>query len=76
MLFFDTQDIFTQMRHNRELKSLQASKQYFTTEIGKLNKIRLDITTNPVMIEKIARENYYMKRENEDLFLIPEKQEN
>ena len=76
MLFFDTQDLFTQMRHHHELKDLQTSKAYFTSEIDKLNKIRLDITTNPVMIEKIARENYYMKRDNEDLFLIPEPQKN
>ena len=29
------------------------------------------LQTNPAILEKYAREKYYMKRDNEDLFIIP-----
>ena len=31
------------------------------------------LKTNPGVVEKYARENYLMKRENEDIFIVPEK---
>ena len=38
------------------------------------NQLRLEqLRTNPATIEKYARENYLMKRDNEDIFLVPEK---
>jgi cell division protein DivIC len=67
MLFFDERDFFTISRYRQELKELQQSKNYYTAEI-KANQDQLHITSNT--LEKIAREKYYMKRDNEDLFLI------
>lgn len=67
MLFFDERDFFTIGHYKQELKDLQQSKNYYMAEI-KANQDKLHITTNT--LEKIAREKYYMKRDNEDLFLI------
>ena len=67
MLFFDERDFFTIQRYRRELKELQQSKNYYTGEI-KTNRDKLHITPNS--LEKTAREKYYMKRDNEDLYLI------
>lgn len=75
MLFFDPRDVYTQMERTRELKELQASKQYYQSEI-ELEKSELEqLINNPAMVEKYAREKYLMKRDNEDLFVIPEKSE-
>jgi cell division protein FtsB len=49
------------------LQELQQSKEYYTAEI-KFNQDKLQIT--PATLEKAAREKYYMKRDNEDLYLI------
>jgi cell division protein DivIC len=72
MLFFDKNDIFVQRQRRAEFHDLQQSKKYYTEEILKekteLGKLRY----NPATLEKYAREKYYMKRENEDLFLVPE----
>lgn len=73
MLFFDPRDLFTQLRHTRELKTLKASKTYYQKEIAKESHELEQLKTNPAVLEKYAREKYLMKRDNEDLFLIPEK---
>lgn len=73
ILFFDPRDVFTQMEHRRELKELQISKAWYQKEIAKESVEAEQLKTNPALIEKYARENYLMKRENEDIFIIPEK---
>jgi hypothetical protein len=75
ILFFDPRDVFTQMEHHRELRELQVSKAWYEKEIAKESIEAEQLKTNPATIEKYARENYLMKRDNEDIFLIPEKPE-
>lgn len=76
MLFFDEKDLFTDYHRARELKQLEQSKEYYTDQIGK-ETIELErLKNNPATLEKYAREKYYMKRDDEDLFLVPENQGN
>ncbi|HEY2722184.1 MAG TPA: septum formation initiator family protein [Chitinophagaceae bacterium] len=76
MLFFDEKDVFTGRHHRQELTELQESKKYYTEQINKEKTILESLKNNPSTLEKYAREKYYMKRDNEDLFLIPEAQKN
>ena len=73
MLFFDERDLFTMKRHRQELRELEESKKYYTDQINN-EKTELENLKTAAALEKYAREKYYMKRDNEDLFLIPEKQ--
>ena len=73
ILFFDPRDVFTQMEHRRELRELQIIKAWYQKEIAMESIEAEQLRTNPATIEKYARENYLMKRENEDIFLVPEK---
>ena len=73
MLFLDKNDIFTTMARKQELHDLEQSKIHYTQEIKELTTIRDNLTQDPKTIEKYARERYLMKRDNEDLFIIPEK---
>jgi len=72
LLFFDKNDLFTQVSRTQQLRDLEESKEYYTkrieTEQKELNKLK----TNAGTLEKYAREKYMMKRDNEDLFIIPE----
>jgi cell division protein DivIC len=70
MLFFDRNDVFTLMERKKELREIQASKQYFTQRITEDRKFSKDLQFNASAIEKYAREKYLMKRENEELFLV------
>jgi len=73
MLFFDPRDIYSQLQHTRELNELKTSKSHYQKEITKETAELEQLKTNPATLEKYAREKYLMKRENEDLFLVPEK---
>jgi len=76
MLFFDKNDIFTQAARNRQLKDLEKSKQHYSESIAEEQAELERLKSNPATLEKYAREKYLMKRDNEDLFLIPEVTEN
>lgn len=73
ILFLDKNDLLTQVERKKELRALENSRDYYTGEISRLRKDYQDLTTDPGAIEKLAREAFYMKRDNEELFLIPEK---
>jgi len=70
MLFFDRNDVFTQMQRRSELNELKQSKAYFEKQIAENKKFSKDLQFNASAIEKYAREKYLMKRDNEDLFII------
>ncbi|MBO9634399.1 MAG: septum formation initiator family protein [Chitinophagaceae bacterium] len=73
ILFFDDQDIFTTyFKHRAELHKLQESRNYYLDQI-KLTKSELDLLkSDRSTLEKFARERYWMKKDNEDLFIMPE----
>lgn len=73
ILFIDDRDfISTHFRHNQELHKLEGRKTYYEQEILAV-KTELDqLKKNPATLEKYAREKYRMKKDNEDVFLIPE----
>src|SRR5918993_4147328 len=70
MLFFDKNDFFIQMDRKRELKDLEESKTFFQEQIAAERKFSEELKNTPAAIEKFAREQYKMKRDGEDLFLI------
>lgn len=73
LLFFDDQDIFTTwFRHKKELHKLEESRDYYLDQI-KLTKTELEqLKSDKTTLEKYAREKYWMKKDNEDLFILPE----
>jgi cell division protein DivIC len=70
MLFFDRNDLITQHHRTQEFQELLQSKQHYNQQITDVRS-QLDLLkNNPFTLEKYAREKYYMKRENEELFII------
>lgn len=69
--FFDRNDLFTLLQRRRELNDLQATKADFTNKIKQERKELNQLQSDPAILEKYGREKYYMKRDNEDLFIIP-----
>ncbi|HEV3223432.1 MAG TPA: septum formation initiator family protein [Puia sp.] len=71
VLFIDDRDfITTQFRHVKELHKLEARKLYFEEQIRTVSRELDQLKSNPVTLEKYAREKYLMKRDNEDLFVV------
>lgn len=69
MLFFDSNSLLIHNELNREIETLEDEKDYYRKEIKKDNKIINELKKEEGL-EKFAREEYYMKRENEDIYII------
>ncbi len=69
MLFFDENSYLNHRKFNKEIDELQNSIDFYEEEITK-NKEMIEALESPEKLEKFARENYLMKKENETLFLI------
>ena len=70
--FFDQNNFFTQYDFIKELNSLEKDKAYFIEELKQTRQELNDLTTNPVTLEKFAREKYFMKKDNEEIFVFEE----
>lgn len=73
LLFFDKNDILTQYDRYQELKSLKQSTDYYKKQIADSRQEIKNLQTNPHYLEKTAREKYYLKRDNEDVYIIENK---
>jgi cell division protein DivIC len=74
ILFIDDRDfITTHFRHKSELRKLELSKKYYEEQIAATRAELEKLKSNPTTLEKYAREKYFMKRDNEDVFIIPSK---
>lgn len=70
LLFFDRNDFFTQMERGRDLRSLEKSKAYYQGQIDAARRELDQMTRNPSALEKIAREKFRMKKDNEDEYEV------
>lgn len=70
LLFFDQNNFLTQYDFIKQLKSLEKDKAFFMEELNKTRQELNDLTTNPVTLEKFAREKYFMKKDNEEIFVF------
>jgi cell division protein DivIC len=70
LLFFDHNDVFTTFKRNQELRDLKAKKEYYQEQIKLTRKEVNALRLNAASLERVAREKYLMKKENEDLFIV------
>lgn len=70
MLFFDVNDVLTQIKMYRELGRLEDEKKYYFQKIKEVEKERLEVLGNKKLVEKFAREKYLMKKPKEEIFVI------
>ena len=70
MLFIDRNDLPTQWKRVKELRTLQQSEKTMDKQISDTKEELNLLKTNPSTLEKYAREKYMMKKDNEDLYII------
>lgn len=70
MLFFDPKDWGLITSRNNKLKELKLSEQHLTLLIKDTKKELSLLKTDAASIEKYAREKFFMKKDNEDLFIV------
>ncbi|AXP81439.1 Cell division protein FtsL [Mariniflexile rhizosphaerae] len=69
MLFFDANSWLIHHELNTDIDALESEKEYYKKEIEKDNKAIKTLSTKEGL-EKFAREEYYMKRDNEEIYII------
>ena len=69
MFFFDTNSYFIHNELNNSIESLENNKEIYKDEIKK-DKTFIDKMKDSNEVEKYAREKYYLKKENEDIYII------
>lgn len=69
MIFLDTNSWFIHHELDQELNDLQDNRNYYRNEIAK-DKAVIKNLQDSVELEKFARQKYYMKRADEDIYII------
>ena len=70
MAYFDQNDWVSQRERSEELQGVKNNIAYLNGEISKMEKDKEGMVSDPLVLEKYAREQYKMKRDNEDLYII------
>ncbi len=70
ILFVDQFNVFEQIKLRRTLKDQEQQIEYYKQEISNSEKLLDDLQHDSIVMEKTARENYMMKRDNEVIYLI------
>ncbi|AMQ00411.1 Septum formation initiator [Pedobacter cryoconitis] len=70
MLFFDKNDMLSQYEYRAEVHKLQEEKDFYEKQTAQVKKDLNELNTNLNTAEKFAREKYFMKKDNEDVFVI------
>ena len=70
MSFFDPKDWSTIAQKQEKLNNLQISEANLKSQITETKKELSQLRTSAETIEKYARENYFMKKDNEDVFKV------
>jgi cell division protein FtsB len=73
MLFFDKNDFISQIKLRAQVYRMEQKKKFYTDKIQQLNQQKQQLFASPASVEKFAREKYYMKKDNEDIYVIVRK---
>jgi cell division protein DivIC len=74
-LFFDQNNMVDRLRMSSEIRQLEADREYYMEQIVRDSTRLHELTTDRENLEKYAREQFLMKRPNEDVFVVIEEQD-
>lgn len=70
--FFDEHNLINRWRTHQKINQLEDEYEFFKEEIKVTKQKKNELESNNQNLEKFAREQYLMKKENEDIFIIKE----
>jgi cell division protein FtsB len=70
MMFFDRNDLPSQIRRSSELYKMKQNQKNMALLIANTEKELQLLKTNPKTLEKYAREKFLMKKDNEDVYIV------
>lgn len=70
VVFFAQYDIISLRNQQAELKEMNEKINYLEKEVDRLRIEKESLKNDPKTVEKYAREKYFMKADNEDVFML------
>lgn len=70
LLLLDSNNLITRYKELRELHKLETDKEYYLKRIEADKQKLHELKTDDQNLEKFAREQYMMKKSDEDLYII------
>ncbi len=75
IIFFDENSIVSHMESKKQLNELIQQKKYYQERIASDKEKLNDLNQGKEELEKFAREQYYMSKPDEDVFIVIEEKE-
>ncbi len=73
MLFFDPNNLRSQYKSYKEVKEEEKKVEFYKANIEELRQKSEYMSEDINELERYAREQFYMKKPSEDVFVMPEK---
>ena len=72
MVFFDSNNLVKRMRYNRKAEALRREIRDYERQREETKRQLEDLRIGTEELEKIAREQYLMKKDNEEIIIVEE----
>lgn len=69
MLFFDQNSLLIHMELQREIQKLEQQQEFLREQIARDREV-IETLSDPKQLEKFAREQYYLKKPDEEIYII------
>ncbi len=70
IVFFDSNNLIDRAMSLKKVHQLEKDKIYYNSKINEDRTKLNELESNPANLEKFAREQYLMKKDNEDIFIV------
>lgn len=73
--FVGEHSLVERYKQRQEMKELQSEIDKYNSKFDSDKELLMRLKNNPEAIKDVARERYFMKKENEDIFIIENEKE-
>lgn len=73
MAFLDTHSLKIHYKLHKEIRQAKKAISFYISEIEKDRELIKQLESDPAMLERFAREHYYFRKPNEQIFFIETK---
>jgi cell division protein FtsB len=70
--FFDEHNLIHRWQSYQRIREMRKEMQFYQDEIKTTKQKKMELQSSDENLEKFAREHYYLKKDNEDVFIIKE----